>query len=74
MKIVEFEATAGPAGIQIPQEVAGQIPSGERLHVVLTWGGSELADWRIAGRRQFEAAYASEDSIYEKLIDDAERR
>jgi hypothetical protein len=29
------------------------------------------ADWRAAGQRRFEAAYAPEDSIYESLIDRA---
>jgi len=74
MKSVEFEGTVGPAGIQIPPEIARQIPSGERLRVVLSWGGPELTDWRQAGRQRFEAAYAPEDSIYEKLMDDAQSR
>ena len=30
--------------------------------------------WLVAGRRQFEAAYALEDSVYEQLIDETPRR
>jgi hypothetical protein len=30
--------------------------------------------WRVAGRRQFEAAYAPEDSVYERLIDETPSR
>ena len=72
MQTVEFEATVTPNGqIAVPAEVAKQVPAGERLQVVLLWGVSEEdSNWRTAGRRQFEAAYAPEDSVYEQLIDD----
>ena len=30
--------------------------------------------WRVAGRRQFEAAYAPKDSVYEQLIDETPSR
>jgi hypothetical protein len=32
------------------------------------------AAWRALGRRQFENAYAADDSVYELLIDDTPAR
>jgi hypothetical protein len=32
------------------------------------------AAWRAAGRREFEAAYAEDDSVYELLIQDTSTR
>lgn len=49
---------------------ASKVPPGEQVHVVLQWGGSgDDADWLAVGRRQFEAAYASDDSVYELLAE-----
>jgi len=76
MKAVEFESTKTEAGqIALPPEVAGEIPAGEQLRVVVMWEPSS-ADlvWRSAGRRRFEAAYCPEDAIYEQLIDDSAAR
>lgn len=72
MKTVEFEGRVAPGGqIPVPPEIARELPAGEQLHVVLQWGeiGDEDRAWRGAGRAQFEAAYAPEDSVYEQLID-----
>jgi len=45
------------------------------IQVVLRWGLSEEETaWRAAGRRQFDAAYADDDSVYELLIDDTTTR
>ena len=77
MKTVEFQGTVSSNGqIAIPTEIAVQVPAGQSLHTVLHWDvtGDEDASWRVQGRRQFEAAYAAEDSIYERLIDDAPAR
>lgn len=76
MKTVDFESELMPNGhIAVPLEIASQVPVGERVQVVLQWGGSEDdADWRAAGRRRFEAAYADDDSVYEQLIHDASSR
>ena len=76
MKTVEFEAAVSASGqIIIPPEVAGQIPSGVPVHIVILWEKSSLdTEWRDAGRRRFEAAYVPEDSVYEQLIDDAPAR
>jgi hypothetical protein len=55
--------------------VAGQIPAGEQLRVVVMWETSNPdAAWRSAGRRVFEAAYCPEDAVYEQLIDDTAAR
>jgi hypothetical protein len=68
MKAVEFEGTITPTGrIAIPEEIAGQLPRGESLHVVLQWDTTADEDqaWRAQGRQRFEAAYAPEDAIYD---------
>ena len=72
MKTVDFTGELTPDGqISVPPEIASQVPPGEQIQVVLQWGASEDdTDWRMAGRRQFESAYAADDSIYELLIHD----
>jgi hypothetical protein len=76
MKTADFRGELAPNGqIAVPPEIASQVPPGTQVQVVLQWGASE-ADiaWRGAGRQQFEAAYADEDSIYELLIHDTSTR
>ena len=42
VKVVEFESTVTANGqIAIPGEIAGQIPLGEPLRVVVQWHGVE---------------------------------
>ena len=61
--------------IVVPPEIASQVPHREHVQVLLQWGASEEdAAWRVAGRRQFESAFASDDSIYELLIHDPPTR
>jgi hypothetical protein len=77
MKAVEFEATVNRNGeIVLPSEVAGDIPAGEPVRVVLMWDASPTdSAWREAGRRKFEAAYCAEDAVYEQLgADEAPNR
>lgn len=71
MNTADFTARLAPNGqIAVPAEVASQVPAGEQIQVILQWGASEDdAAWRAAGRRQFEAAYAADDSVYEALVD-----
>jgi hypothetical protein len=60
--------------IALPPELAGEVPVGEQLKIVLMWEPLTLEqEWRRAGRRTFEAAYCPEDSVYKKLMDDAAR-
>ena len=76
MTNAEFQGELTPNGqISVPPEIASRVPAGQQVRVVLQWGASddEIA-WRDAGRRQFESAYAADDSIYELLIDDAAAR
>jgi hypothetical protein len=70
MRTADFTARLAPNGqIAVPAEVASQVPPGEQVQVVIHWGASEDdAAWRAAGRRQFEAAYAADDSVYEALV------
>ncbi len=76
MKTADFTGELTPNGqIAVPPEIAAQVPPGTPVQVVLQWGISEdEAAWRAAGRRQFEAAYSADDSIYEQLIHDASAR
>ena len=70
MKTADFRGELAPNGqIAVPPGIASQVPPGAQIQVVLQWGISEEdAVWSVAGRRQFEAAYADDDSIYELLI------
>jgi hypothetical protein len=76
MKTADFRGELAPNGqIAVPPEIASQVPPGEPIQVVLQWGISvDDAVWRAAGRRQFEAAYAADDSVYELLIHDPSTR
>jgi hypothetical protein len=70
MKTADFRGEITPTGqIAVPPEIASQVPSGEKLEVVLRWGFSDEASaWQKAGRRSFESAYGADDSVYEQLI------
>jgi hypothetical protein len=72
MKTADFRGELRPNGqISVPPEIASQVPLGEQIQVVLQWGISEDdTAWRAAGRRQFDAASAADDSVYEQLIHD----
>lgn len=72
MKTADFRGELTPNGqIVVPPEVVSQVPAGEPILVILQWGPSDDdSAWRRAGRRQFESAYAADDSIYELLIHD----
>ena len=72
----DFKGELTPDGrIAVPPEIASQVPRGQQIQVVLRWGAAEEDDaWRAAGRRQFESAYAADDSIYELLIHDPSSR
>ena len=76
MKTADFGGELMPNGqIAVPPEIASQVPPGEQIQVVLQWDISEDdTAWRAAGRRQFEAAYAADDSVYELLIHDSSTR
>ena len=68
MKALEFDTTILPGGqIMLPHEVAGQIPAGEHLRVILMW---EPSGANSAGRQRFESAYCPADAVYEQLIDE----
>ena len=77
MKAVEFEGTLTPNGqIAVPAEIAGQLPPGAPLQIVLRWDAAADGDgiWRAMGRQRFEAAYALEDDVYDQLMDEASTR
>jgi 1,4-dihydroxy-2-naphthoyl-CoA synthase len=75
MNTVDFKGELTNGQITVPPEILSQLPAGEQLQVVLLWGNSDDdTAWCSAGRRQFEAAYADDDSIYEQLIHDPSTR
>jgi hypothetical protein len=75
MKTADFNGELTNGQIAVPREIAEQVPPGAKLQVTLHWPDAEdESDWRTAGRRQFEAAYAADDSIYEQLINDPSSR
>jgi hypothetical protein len=73
MTTAEFEAIVAEGGqIALPPELVSRIPAGEQLRVLVMWDVADAeAAWRAQGQASFRAAYSSEDSVYEQLIDDA---
>ncbi len=69
MKALEFETTVNNSGqISLPVDLAGNIPSGELVRVVIMWDTSSTDEaWREAGRRKFEEAYCAADVVGEQL-------
>jgi len=76
MKSVEFEATLTNDGkIALPAEIAGDVPAGQELRIVVMWEGTSTdSAWTEAGRRRFEESYCAEDAVYEQLLNDASPR
>jgi hypothetical protein len=71
MKAVEFASRLDANDrIEIPPEVANQLPAGSDIRVIVLWDSNEDEDeaWRLAGMQSFAAAYAPEDSIYDELL------
>ena len=70
MKALEFEGRlANTNQIQLPPDVARQIPEGSDVRVILLFGANEDEDWRQLSLQRFSAAYAEEDAGYERLLD-----
>jgi hypothetical protein len=67
----EFKAAVSPNGqIAVPSDIAGQIPAGKDLHVVLTLEtpADTSSSYQALGRKLREASYASsEDSVYDSF-------
>ena len=75
MKAVEFDSTLSTgAHIQVPPNVARELPPGSPVCVILLWDGDQGETWNKKTRERFGAAYAPEDSIYEKLIEEPPAR
>lgn len=66
----EFKAVVSANGqIAVPSDVAGQIPAGKQLHVVLTWEAPADSDELSVGRRMraVAAQVGGEGSVYDSL-------
>lgn len=71
MKVLEFEGRLTQKDqIQLPLDVAQQIPEGSAVRVILLLDSNQSDDerWRQLTLERFSAAYAEEDSVYESLI------
>ena len=77
MKTIEFDTQLTTSDqIPVPADVAGQLPAGSNVRVILLWDADkdEDDDWRRLSLERFAGAYAAEDSVYEQLADDAPSR
>jgi hypothetical protein len=75
MKALEFESRlANKDRIQLPPDVARQIPEGSDVRAIPLFGTNEDEDWRQLSLQRFSAAYAQEDAGYERLLDAASPR
>jgi hypothetical protein len=67
----EFKAAVSANGqLTVPADVAGQIPAGKELHVLLTWEmPADNSSYSALGRQLHEASsYASsEETVYDSL-------
>ena len=69
MKALEFTVSLAPNGqIDVPLQIALQIPEGKQIQVLLLWETSNGEDdWNTLALQSLEAAYSPADSIYEQL-------
>ena len=65
----EFKAPVLPNGqIAVPSDIAGRIPAGKELKIVLTWETPVDSDALRLARKLREGSYVSaEDSVYDSL-------
>ena len=75
MKALEFKSQVSAKGqIDIPADLIQNIPSGSPVRVILLLEPTEEEEWLAGSTERFAAAYAEEDSIYEKLINEPPSR
>jgi hypothetical protein len=69
MNAIEFTTElSGEAILQIPADVAAQLPkAGKARVIVLTDEGPDETEWRAAGYEQFLRDDSVEDAIYDSL-------
>jgi hypothetical protein len=67
----EFKAAVSSDGqITLPPDIAGQIPAGKELHIVLTWEAPvDSASYRALGQKLQEASSGAlaEETVYDSL-------
>ena len=75
-KTYNFEGRlAADGSIQIPPEIAGQLPKDAEVHVMMILASdTEDEDWRRLSAERFFAAYDEQDSIYDDLLNETEPR
>jgi hypothetical protein len=72
---LEFDGlVANHDQIRVPPDVAGQIPEGSVVRLILLLTSGEGDGWRRLSRDGFSAAFSEEDAVYEKLDDGSARR
>jgi len=70
MKAFEVESRLTKNEIQIPPDLASQIPDGSEVRVILLLRSREEETWGQQSLDSFATAYADEDAIYEGLINE----
>ena len=69
MNALEFESRlTNKDRIQVPPEVARQIPQGSAVRVILLFDSGEDESWRRLSSERFASAYSEEDAVHEGLI------
>ena len=80
MNNVEFRARLAENGsIHVPPDAAGRIPKDQEVRVVVVLDETEIEAsddeiWRSASEQSLLAAYAEEDSIYDRLYTEPDVR
>ena len=66
----EFKAVVARNGqLNVPSDIAGQIPAGKELHVVLTWEAAVESDAIRLANKLRENSYAASvgETVYDSL-------
>ena len=75
MKALEFEGRLTDRNhIEIPADLAAQVPEGSDVRVILLFAPEDDGSWRQLSLRRFSAAYADQDAVYESLMHGPEPR
>jgi hypothetical protein len=69
MKALEFQSRLERENqIQVPPDLARQIPEGSAVRVIVLFDSGDDENWRQLSLERFSAAYADEDAVYDELL------
>jgi hypothetical protein len=70
MKALEFEGRLENKNqIQVPPDLAQQIPEGSAVRVIVLFDSTDDESWRQLSLEHLSGAYGDEDAVYERLLD-----